>query len=120
MLCCSDAAPAIFKRCSSVSEQAAYFEFDNSRSTTITMKVARRGLTKLALLLPWLIVSLLAIGLLQPASAEIVLSEVIVDLSPSAPPREDVEVWNNGSERAYVAVEPAEIRSPGMPDEIRF
>src|SRR5262245_59380906 len=99
MLCCSDAAPAIFKRCSSVSEQAAYFHFDNSRSTTLTMNRARHGRAKLPLL-AWLVVSLLAIVLPPPASAEIVLSEVIVDLSPSAPPREDVEVWNNGPERA--------------------
>jgi P pilus assembly chaperone PapD len=56
---------------------------------------------------------------LAPAGAELVLSQLIVDLQSGKDARQDVEVWNNGSERAYVAVEPAEIMNPGTPSETR-
>ena len=52
-----------------------------------------------------------------PASAtraDIVLSQLIVDLQSGKHDREDVEIWNNGPERAYVAVEPREIIDPGQ------
>lgn len=48
------------------------------------------------------------------ARADIVLSQLIVDLQSGKHDREDVEVWNNGPERAYVAVEPREIVDPGQ------
>lgn len=54
-----------------------------------------------------------------PASAGMVLSQVIVDLQPDRPPREDVEVWNDGDERMYVLAEPYEIKNPGTPTEQR-
>jgi P pilus assembly chaperone PapD len=54
------------------------------------------------------------------ASAEMVLSQVIVDLQPGKPAREDVEVWNDGEARMYVAAEPFEIRDPGGPGEQRL
>lgn len=53
------------------------------------------------------------------ARADIVLSELIVDLQPGKHAREDVEIWNNGPDRAYVAVEPAEIVEPGLPGQSR-
>jgi P pilus assembly chaperone PapD len=53
------------------------------------------------------------------AHAEMVLSQVIVDLLPGKPPREDIEVWNAGDERMYVLAEPFEIRGSGTPDEQR-
>jgi P pilus assembly chaperone PapD len=53
------------------------------------------------------------------AQAQIVLSNLVVELSPGKDSRQDVEVLNNGSERAYVAVEPAEIVNPGTPAEAR-
>lgn len=46
------------------------------------------------------------------ASAQIALSQVIIDFQPGKDSRQDVEVWNKGSDRAYVAVEPAEIMNP--------
>lgn len=61
----------------------------------------------------------LGLGLAAPASADMVLSQVIVDLLPGKPPREDVEVFNDGEERMYVLAEPFEIRHAGMPDEER-
>jgi P pilus assembly chaperone PapD len=54
-----------------------------------------------------------------PANADIVLSELVVELQPGKAVREDVEVWNNGKERTYVAVEPAEVLNPGTPLEKR-
>jgi P pilus assembly chaperone PapD len=49
-----------------------------------------------------------------PARADIVLSQLIVDLQSGKHNREDVEIWNNGPERAFVAVEPREIIDPGQ------
>src|SRR5688500_7011031 len=54
-----------------------------------------------------------------PAHADIVLSKLVVELQPGKAVREDVEVWNNGKERTYVAVEPAEVLNPGTPSEKR-
>lgn len=55
----------------------------------------------------------------SPANAEMILSQVIVDLVPDKPSREDIEVWNSGDERMYVSAEPFEIRNPGTPEEQR-
>ncbi|EZP55810.1 putative fimbrial protein TcfA [Sphingomonas sp. RIT328] len=55
----------------------------------------------------------------SPAAAQLVLSQVVVDLPPTAPPRVDVEAANGGTERMYVVAEPAEIIAPGTPDERR-
>ena len=70
-----------------------------------------------------LICSAMALGsalcLASLARAEMVLSQVIVDLLPGKPPREDIEVWNDGTERMYVLAEPFEIRGAGTPEEQR-
>ena len=55
----------------------------------------------------------------QPAAANLVLSQVVVDLTPAGPPRADVEAWNTGAERMYVVAEPASIVDPGTPAERR-
>jgi len=60
-----------------------------------------------------------ALGLASLAHAEMVLSQVIVDLFPGKPPRDDIEVWNDGPERMYVSAEPFEILRPGTPQETR-
>ena len=52
-----------------------------------------------------------------PASADLVLSELIVELQPAKQVRDDVEIWNNSPERSYVAVEPREILKPGLPSQ---
>ena len=54
-----------------------------------------------------------------PASAEMVLSKVIVDLPAEKPPRDDIEVWNDTPETMYVSAEPFMIIAPGTPDEQR-
>jgi Mat/Ecp fimbriae periplasmic chaperone len=53
------------------------------------------------------------------ASAEMVLSQVIVDLHSDKPPRDDIEVWNDTSETMYVSAEPFLIVAPGTPNEQR-
>ena len=58
-------------------------------------------------------------GLHAAASAEMVLSQVIVDFLPGKPLREDIEVWNSGGERMYVSAEPFRIVAPGTPEEQR-
>ena len=64
-----------------------------------------------------------ALGLLlgpgTAVRADMVLSQVIVDLLPGKAPREDIEIWNDGDERMYVLAEPFEIRNPGLPTEER-
>lgn len=62
------------------------------------------------------------LSLVQPlgsATADIVLSELIVDLQRGEHARADIEIWNKDSSRAYVAVEPAEILNPGRADQSR-
>ena len=61
-------------------------------------------------------------AILQPASAsaELVLSQLIVDLQSGRHVREDVEIWNNSPERAYVAVQPSEIADAGLDGERRL
>ncbi len=60
-----------------------------------------------------------ALGLASHAQAEMVLSQVIVDLLPGKPPRDDIEVFNDGPERMYVAADPFEIKDAGTARERR-
>lgn len=55
--------------------------------------------------------------LAAPAHADLVLSELIVDLQPGKILREDVEVWNNSPERSYVSIEPREVLNPSLPSQ---
>lgn len=59
------------------------------------------------------------LGLASLAHAEMVLSQVIVDLVPGKPARDDIEVFNDGPERMYVAADLFEIRNPGTAQEQR-
>ncbi len=54
-----------------------------------------------------------------PARAELVLSELIIDLQPGKNARRDVEVWNNSPETAYIAVDSREVLNPGTASETR-
>jgi P pilus assembly chaperone PapD len=58
----------------------------------------------------------IAAGLLAtaPAHAELVLSDLIVELQPGKQVRRDIEVWNNSPERSYVSIEPRELLNPGL------
>jgi P pilus assembly chaperone PapD len=65
------------------------------------------------------LLALLAMFPLAPAAAQIVVSNLVVELRPGKDSKQDVEVWNNSPDRAYVAVEPAEVANPGTPAETR-
>ena len=67
----------------------------------------------------FLLVATIGLATGAPACAELVLSQVIVDLLPDQPPREDIEAWNNSPERMYLAAEASQIVSPGLPNESR-
>jgi P pilus assembly chaperone PapD len=54
---------------------------------------------------------------LGTARADLVLSQLVVELSPNQRSRADVEVWNSGTDRAFVAVDPREIIDPGTARE---
>lgn len=53
----------------------------------------------------------------SPARAELVLSQLVIELAPGERTRADVEVWNDDKERAFVAVDPREVLNPGTPSE---
>ena len=58
--------------------------------------------------------------LLSPAArAELVLSQLVVDLAKPSNARADIEVWNNSDERSYVVAEPSEIVNAGTSGEQR-
>jgi len=52
-----------------------------------------------------------------PAGAELVLSQLVVDLVPGKQDRADIEVLNRSPDRSFVTIEPREIVAPGTPDE---
>lgn len=62
-----------------------------------------------------LLATMSVVGVATPARADLVLSQLIVDLQPGKHGREDVELWNNAPERSFVAIEPREILNPSMP-----
>lgn len=59
------------------------------------------------------------VGTATVARAEMVLSQVIVDLGPNEVPRDDIEVWNSGTERMYVQADVFEIVAAGTDEEQR-
>jgi P pilus assembly chaperone PapD len=54
---------------------------------------------------------------LHAAQAALALSQMVVELSPREHQRADVEAWNDGAERIYVAIDPREIVNPGTAAE---
>lgn len=58
------------------------------------------------------------VALPTSAHADLVLSQLVVDIAPATNTRSDIEIWNNGSDRAYVEAEPREILNPGTPAQI--
>jgi P pilus assembly chaperone PapD len=64
--------------------------------------------------------ALCAIAILSaatPARAELVLSELIVDLQSGKHVRDDVEIWNKSDARTFVAVEPRQIINPSLTNQ---
>lgn len=64
--------------------------------------------------------ALTAIGVTSKARAELVLSQLVVDLQSGKPARQDIEVINNGPETLYVAVEPREVVRAGTAQSSSF
>lgn len=54
---------------------------------------------------------------LADAHADLLLSQMVVELAPHERARADVEIWNSGKDRAFVAVDPREIIDPGTARE---
>lgn len=50
----------------------------------------------------------------EGAQAQIVLSQLVVELQPGRVARMDIEVLNKDSERAYVVAEPRKLTEPGV------
>lgn len=59
------------------------------------------------------------VGATAPASAELILSQMVVELTLSSRTA-DVLVFNDADEKAYVLIEPAEVLSAGTPGEKRI
>lgn len=53
-----------------------------------------------------------------PASADLVINQMVVELAPSSRTA-DILVFNNGQERSYVSIEPNEVLNPGTLEEKR-
>jgi P pilus assembly chaperone PapD len=64
--------------------------------------------------------SLVSLFAAAPAGAELVVSQLIVELKAGGPRTADVEVFNNSDERSYAIVEPREIVNPGTAREERL
>lgn len=52
-----------------------------------------------------------------PASAELAVSQLIVELKPGASRAADIEIYNDSEERSFVSVEPREIVDAGLDRE---
>lgn len=61
--------------------------------------------------------SLLALFPLAPASAELAISQLIVELKPNASRAADIEIYNDSDERNFVSIEPREIIDAGLATE---
>lgn len=63
---------------------------------------------------------LLGVGTASAVHAELVVSDLVVELHPGESSRKDIELWNNSDERSYIEVTPAEILNPGRSTETRL
>lgn len=61
--------------------------------------------------------SFIAMLPIAPASAELAVSQLIVELKPGASRAADIEIYNDSAERSFVSVEPREIIDAGLGSE---
>jgi len=54
---------------------------------------------------------------LSSARADLLLSQLVVELAPNERARADVEIWNSGTDQTFVTVDPREIIEPGTARE---
>lgn len=81
------------------------------------MRSEQRPIRRCGLALGICLASLLAS---QPAAAELVVSQLIVEFRPEGPRTADIEIFNDSDERSYAVVEPRELINPGTPGEERI
>lgn len=55
--------------------------------------------------------------LATPAQAQLVLSQLVVELVPGEQDRADIEILNKSPDRSFVAIEPREVIAPGTAQE---
>jgi len=65
------------------------------------------------------LVLLAGLALSAPARAELVLSDLVVEIQLGKDSRKDIELWNNSEERSFIEITPAEIINPGQSSEMR-
>ncbi len=63
--------------------------------------------------------SILALSICGVASADMVLSDIIVDLQAPGEMRYDIEVWNSGSDPLFVEVKPSLVVEPERDESLR-
>ena len=64
-----------------------------------------------------LCMSVIAMLPIAPASAELAVSQLIVELKPGESRAADIEIYNDSGERSFVSVEPREIIDAGLEKE---
>jgi P pilus assembly chaperone PapD len=72
----------------------------------------RKAVFGLAMVFLWL-------SMAGPATAELVVSQLIIEFKPGATRTADIEIVNKGDERSYIVVEPREVLKAGQPGEER-
>jgi P pilus assembly chaperone PapD len=82
------------------------------------MRMMKKGATPAGLAAA-LAAALLGGAFATPASAGLVLSQAVVDIGPAAAAAQDIEVWNDATEVAYVVAQPSEVVAPGQAGEKR-
>lgn len=65
------------------------------------------------------LVLLTGLVLSAPARAELVLSDLVVEIPFGKNSRKDIELWNDSEERSFIEITPAEIINPGQSSEMR-
>jgi len=68
---------------------------------------------------PLLLAVLSSLAIAFGASADMVLSDIIVDLQAPDEMRHDIEVWNSGTEPLYIEIETSEVIDPGGDESLR-
>lgn len=64
-----------------------------------------------------LVMSASLLGPSSAARADLILGQLIVELVSGQHARADVEAWNNGPDRMFVAIDPREVTNPGTSSE---
>ncbi len=68
---------------------------------------------------PLFFIVLLSLGLMNPTSATMLVSNSIIHFGPDQPSREDVEIENPTDEPMYIKIAPSVVHNPGTDAETR-